>query len=181
MPATFTWQGCDETGADAVTATPFDIGVSGASVLMTQSRTWSVTPASSPIPAGQASIERHVRARYSGTFSNILPTSVKIWRSDSSTLATGVALRCGGLSDGSGVAYAVPSTTANGDAAVPTSEPASGNVSIDGTGSTRYSPGLASGLSRWLRLQVGTTISTPAGNFSNGDPQAVLTMKYTEN
>lgn len=178
MAATFTWQGCDETGGDTVTPTPFDIGASGSSINMSQSRTWATSVASSPIPAGQCSIERYIRAKFTGSFSSI--SDVKIWRSDANTLTTGVSLKAGGLADTLGVAWAVPSTTDNADAAIPTSEPGALNCTVDSSGATRYAPALVAADPRWIRLQVETTGSTPAGNISDGSPQVTITAKYTE-
>lgn len=177
MAATFGWQGADNAGS------VFDIGGSGSNVNFSQSTDWTIAYTASPIPAGQSSIERHCRAKFSGSFNNI--TSVKFWRSDSNTLATGVTVRCGGLSDGNGVAFATPSTVANSDAAVPVTEGASNAVvnpdaAKDGSGNV-YAPRLSSGNPRWLRLQVGTTGSTPAGDISSGSPMLQFTCKYTEN
>jgi hypothetical protein len=180
MAATFTWEGNDQTGTDTIGTgpTPFDIGGSGSSINFTQARNWSTSIASSPIPAGQASIERNIRGKFTGSFSSI--TTVKFWRSDANSLATGVTISAGGLADTLGVAWTVPSVTANADAAIPTSEPGSLNVAVDASGSTRYAPALSGGSPRWIRLQVHTTGSTPAGDIAGSTPHFQVTMKYTE-
>jgi hypothetical protein len=178
MAATLTWEGTDQFGTDTV-VTPFTLGgTSSATINFTRDRVWATTIAASPVPAGLASIERYIRAKFTGA-ANALHT-LKFWRSDGNTLPAGVSFTAGGLADGLGLSWAVPVTTPNADPAVPTSVPGSSNLAIElVTGIWIAPPPSISG--KFIRLQGRTTGATPPGNIAAGSPHVIFSIQYHEN
>jgi hypothetical protein len=74
------------------------------------------------------------------------------------------------------VAYAQPSETPNADSNVPTSEPAQNVESAEGETEIVYGASGVSGYTGYIRLQLRTTGSTPAGAVN----QKTFTFQYDE-
>ncbi len=118
-----------------------------------------------PIVAGENSYQKYFRAKFSDTFTEI--SNMKFWKSVGA-YKTGEA--CKGLNN---VAYATPAKTAEGgDGDVPeavgsawTIQSAAGTTTITAPGYTKYQ-----------RLQLRTTGSTPSGSVNT----KTFTFQYDE-
>jgi len=125
----------------------------------------NIVPATYPIIRGDASFEKYLRCKFSDTFTEI--SNMLFWRSDVLGYKTGEELKAA-----ENVAYATPSETPNADDDIPLSEgtalaiqSAAGTATITAPGYTKY-----------IRLQLQTTGSTPAGSVF----QKTLTFQYDE-
>jgi len=120
-----------------------------------------------PITRGDASFEKYLRCKFSDTFTEI--SNMKFWRSDVLGYKTGETLKAA-----ENVAFATPSETPNADSDIPLSEgaPALHIHSAAGTDTIT-----APGYTKYIRLQLHTTGSTPAGSVF----QKTFTMQYDEN
>ena len=117
-----------------------------------------------PITAGNASFEKYIRAKFGSTFTTI--SNMLFWMS-AGTLVTGEAINAA-----ANVAFSTPSATPNADSAIPTSagtalaiQSAAGAATITAPGYTKY-----------IRLQLTTTGSTPSGAVN----QKTFTFQYDE-
>jgi len=118
-----------------------------------------------PITRGNSSFEKYLRAKFSGTFTEI--SNIKYWRSDVLGYKTGETLKAA-----ANVAFATPSATPNADSNIPLSEGTSLAIQSAAGTSTITAPGYT----KYMRLQLQTTGSTPSGSVF----QKTLTMQYDE-
>jgi len=118
-----------------------------------------------PITRGDASFEKYIRAKFSDTFTEI--SNMKLWRSDVLGYKTGEALKAV-----ANVAFATPSETPNADGDIPLVEGSALSIqAADGSGTI-----VAPGYTKYLRLQIQTTGSTPAGSVF----QKTILFQYDE-
>lgn len=166
MAATFTW-----SQSHGATPTVTDLGLSGN--LFNYKRADDATAgnySSNPIPAGGRSYEVWLRGKFTGTFNEV--SNIQFWRSTNFSPSTGLHLRWDPTTP-SAYTQAITGGT-NCVSAVPTSDPGSQNVSVEGnpTGSLT-----ASGYSDYIVTQLATSADAAAGDTS----LAVFTMNYDEN
>lgn len=129
----------------------------------------NIVPASYPIIAGEASFEKYIRGKFTGTYTEI--SNIKFWKS-AGTLVTGEAIKAA-----ANVSFATPSSTANGDSDVPTSLGAALALnSAEGASTIVYGGSGVSGYTGYIRLQAQSTVSTPAGSAN----QKTYIMQYDE-
>lgn len=163
MAATYVWAQSNGAGETAT-----DLGASGN--LFNFKTNDDATPGnynSNPITAGNASMEVYLRGHFTGTFNTI--DNIQFWMSTDFSPNTGLSV----VSESNNLTYATPSASANGDSAVPTSDPGTANVSIGGSLSGNLS---SAGYSDYIRLQLQTTGSAAPGDTS----LAVFTLQYDE-
>ena len=117
-----------------------------------------------PITVSQSSFEKYIRAKFSSTFTTI--SNMLFWKS-AGTLVAGESITAA-----ANVSFATPSQTANADSAIPTTsgtalaiQSAAGTATIVAPGYTKY-----------IRLQLQTTGSTPSGAVN----QKTFTFQYDE-
>ena len=117
-----------------------------------------------PITVSEASFEKYIRSKFGSTFTTI--SNMKFWKS-AGTYVVGESITAA-----ANVAFATPSQTANADSAIPTAvgsalaiQSAAGTSTITTAGYTKY-----------IRLQLQTTGSTPAGAVN----QKTFTFQYDE-
>ena len=127
----------------------------------------NLVPASNPIVAGGASFEKYIRVKFTGSWTEI--SNMKFWKS-AGAYVTGEAIKLGIVD------YAQPSETPNADSDVDESEPGWVVNSAEGNPTIEYGASGVSGLSQYMRLQLQTTGSTPAGAVN----QKTFTMQYDE-
>ena len=118
-----------------------------------------------PITRGDASFEKYIRSKFSGGFTEI--SNMKFWRSDILGYKTDETLKAA-----ANVAFATPSATPNADSDIPlvvgsalAIQSAAGTTTITAPGYTKY-----------IRLQIHTTSSTPSGAVF----QKTLCFQYNE-
>jgi hypothetical protein len=118
-----------------------------------------------PITRSESSFEKYIRCKFSDTFTEI--SNMKLWRSDVLGYKAGETLKAA-----ANVAFATPSETPNADSDIPLNEGASLAIqAADGSGTI-----VAPGYTKYLRLQIQTTGSTPSGAVF----QKTLTFQYDE-
>ena len=118
-----------------------------------------------PITRGQSSFEKYLRCKFSDTFTEI--SNMKFWRSDVLGYKTGETLKAA-----ANVAFATPSATPNADSNIPLNEGASLAIQSAAGTTTITAPGYT----KYMRLQLQTTGSTPSGSVF----QKTLTFQYDE-
>jgi len=118
-----------------------------------------------PITRGNASFEKYLRCKFTDTFTEI--SNMKFWRSDVLGYKAGETLKAA-----SNVAYATPSQTPNADSNIPLNEGASLAIQSAAGTTTITAPGYT----KYMRLQLHTTGSTPAGSVF----QKTLLFQYDE-
>jgi len=118
-----------------------------------------------PITRGDASFEKYIRAKFSGGFTEI--SNMKLWRSDVLGYKTGETLKAA-----ANVAFATPSATPNADSDIPLNEGASLAIQSAAGTTTITAPGYT----KYIRLQIQTTGSTPSGSVF----QKTITFQYDE-
>jgi len=118
-----------------------------------------------PITRGNASFEKYMRCKFSGTFTEI--SNMKFWRSDTNGYKTGETLKAA-----ANVAFATPSATPNADSDIPLNVGTSLSIQAADGSSTITAPGYT----KYMRLQLQTTGSTPSGSVF----QKTLTFQYDE-
>ena len=124
-----------------------------------------ITPADNPIPKGQNSFQKYLKAYFSDTFAEI--SNMKFWMSIG-VLLTGEAIV--GINN---VAFAEPSRTKDGgDGAIPITEGTAWAIQAEDGSSTI----IAEGYTKYIRVQETTTILTPAGAAN----QKTFTFQYDE-
>jgi len=122
-----------------------------------------------PITRGNSSFEKYIRAKFTGTFTTI--SNMLFWKS-AGALVTGEVIKCA-----YNASFATPSATANGDSAVPTTSGGSSAIqSAEGAATIVYGASGVSGYTKYLRLQLDTTGSTPSGAVN----QKTFTFQYDE-
>jgi len=118
-----------------------------------------------PITRGNSSFEKYLRCKFSDTFTEI--SNMKFWRSDVLGYKTGETLKAA-----ANVAFATPSATPNADSDIPLNEGASLAIQSAAGTTTITAPGYT----KYIRLQLQTTGSTPSGAVF----QKTLTFQYDE-
>lgn len=158
MSATF---GFSEANGAGETVTDSISNLNMGSVDMT-----NLTPSTYPIVAGANAFEKYLKAKFSGTFTEI--SNMKFWKSVGA-LKTGEAI----LAD-EATAYAQPVATTSSVAldAIPTSVGTAITVHNTSGGLTITSPAYT----RYICIQLQTTGSTPAGALN----QKTFTFQYDE-
>ena len=119
-----------------------------------------------PITRGNASFEKYLRCKFSGTFTEI--SNMKFWRSDVLGYKTDEALKAS-----ENEAYVTPSDVANADSDIPLTEGTA--LAIE---SEEVDPTLITtpGYTLYIRLQLQTSVSTPSGSVF----QKTLMFQYDE-
>jgi hypothetical protein len=125
--------------------------------------------ASYPITAGLNSFAKYIRAKFTGTWTEI--SNMKFWKS-AGAYVTGEAIKAS-----ANAVYATPSATGTGDSDIPTVEGSALAInSAEGEATIVYGASGVSGYSGYIRMQLQTTVSTPAGAVN----QKTLTFQYDE-
>jgi hypothetical protein len=160
MAATHAFKESNGAGETETTATNLNFGSNDSPNLNTTTY---------PITRGDASFEKYLRALFTGIFTEI--SNMKFWKS-AGTLVTGETIKAA-----ANVAYAQPSATPNADSDVPVTEGTALSMqSAEGAATIVYGASGVSGYTKYLRLQLQTTGSTPAGAVN----QKTFTMQYDE-
>jgi len=161
MSATFEWSESNtvsETITDGIANVNF--GSNDSSELDT---------ATYPIVRGSSSFEKYIRAKFSDVFTEI--SNIIFWKS-AGALVTGETIKAA-----VNVAFTTPSSTANADSAVPTTEGTALSLqSAEGAATIVYGASGVSGYTGYIRLQTSSTLSTPTGAGN----QKTFTMQYDE-
>ncbi len=124
----------------------------------------NIVPATYPITRADASFEKYIRAKFAGTFTEI--SNMLFWKS------VGVYVADESCKAAANVAYVQPSETANGDSDIPVTEGTALVIQAsDGTATI-----LAPGYTKYIRSQLQTGVTTPAGAVN----QKTLTFQYDE-
>jgi hypothetical protein len=118
------------------------------------------------ITAGDASFEKYLRCKFSDTFTEI--SNMKLWRSDSNGYKTGETLKAA-----ANQAFATPLAIPNADSDIPLVEGSALHIHSAAGTDTITAPGYT----MYMRLQLQTTGSTPAGVVF----QKTITFQYDEN
>ena len=117
----------------------------------------NLVPASNPIVRGNASYEKYIRCKFTGTWTTI--SNMLFWKS-AGAYVTGEAIKAA-----ANVAYATPSETPNADSDVPITEGAALAInSAEGAATIVYGASGVSGYTGYIRLQTRSTVSTPTGS-----------------
>jgi hypothetical protein len=161
MPASFHWY--ESNGAGEVETA--DI----ANVNFGSNDSPNINTTTYPIVAGNASFEKYIKALFSGVWTEI--SNMKFWKS-SGALVTGETLKAA-----ANISYAQPSATPNADSDIPTTEGTALAIeSAEGDNVITYGASGVSGYSAYIRLQLQTTTSTPAGAVNEKE----FTFQYDE-
>lgn len=158
MAATFEWSesnGAGEAVQDNI-----------ANINFGSTDTYEITPASYPIVAGANSYEKYIRAKFTGTFTEI--SNMKFWKSAGS-YKTGEAIKAA-----ANQAYGTPTSSVSAKAIsdIPVVEGSALSIQSSSGGSTITSPGYT----KYICMQLQTTVSTPAGAVNT----KTLTFQYDE-
>lgn len=122
-----------------------------------------------PVIAGESSFEKYIRGLFSGTFTEI--SNILFWKS-SGEYKTGETIKAA-----ANAVYATPSATPNADDDVPVTEGTALAIkSAEGADVIEYGASGVSGYTGYIRLQLQTTESTPAGAVN----QKEFTLQYDE-
>jgi hypothetical protein len=122
-----------------------------------------------PILRGSSSFEKYLRCKFTGVYSII--SNMKFWKS-AGTLVTGETIKAA-----TNQVYTQPSATANGDSDVPVTEGAALTLqSAEGEATIVYGASGVSGYTKYVRLQLQTTVSTPSGAVN----QKTFVFQYDE-
>jgi hypothetical protein len=115
-----------------------------------------LVPATYPIVRGEASFEKYLRCKFTGSWTVI--SNMKFWKS------LGNYVTDESIKAAANVAYAQPSETPNADSAIPTLVGSALSIqSAEGAATIVYGGTGVSGYTKYIRLQTQTTVSTPAG------------------
>lgn len=158
-----TWQWAQQNGA--APGTPTDIGDTAGNFFNFKAND-SATPSdysSNPITAGNNSMEVYLRGHFTGTFNQI--SNMLFWNSVQSLTGygSGASIKASIQST-----YSTPTTTPNGDSAVPTSQ----GSALAVTPSTISSPGY----SDFIRLQLATGANASPGDGGSNE----FSFRYSE-
>jgi len=130
---------------------------------------YNLAPASYLITAGANSFKKYIRCKFTSTYTEI--SNMKFWKS-AGALGTGEVITAA-----ANATFATPSAGASGDSAIPTTEgTALALNSAEGAATIVYGGSGVSGYTGYLRLQLQTTESTPAGAVA----QKTLTFQFDE-
>lgn len=126
----------------------------------------NLTPSTYPIVAGANAFEKYLKAKFSGTFTEI--SNMKFWKSVGA-LKTGEAILADEVTS---YAQPVATTSAVAVSAIPTSVGSAIVVHSAAGAATIAAPGYT----RYIALQLQTTVSTPAGALNT----KTFTFQYDE-
>ncbi len=122
-----------------------------------------------PITRGDDSFEKYIRCFFTGIWTEI--SNMKFWKS-AGVYVTGESIKAS-----ANAVYAQPSETPNADSAVPTTEGTALSInSAEGAATIDYGASGVSGYTGYIRLQLHTTGSTPAGAVN----QKTFIFQYDE-
>jgi hypothetical protein len=156
MPATFVFSESNTSGE-----TPHD---NIANLNFGSNDSYEIVTTTYPIVRGNASYEKYIRAKFTGSFSEI--SNMKFWKS-SGTYVEGETLKAA-----ANVAFVTPSQTPNADSDIP--------IIVENALSIQSAAGTATiitpGYTKYIRLQLRTTGSTPSGAVN----QKIFCMQYDE-
>ena len=128
-----------------------------------------IVTANDPVIAGDASFEKYIRCKFTGTWTEI--SNMKFWKS-AGAYKTGEAIKAA-----ANVAYVQPSATPNADSDIPTVEGSALEIeSAEGNPTIEYGASGVSGYTAYIRLQLQTTEETPAGAVN----QKTIIFQYDE-
>lgn len=149
--------GAIETGHDGITNINFGSNDS-----------YNLNPSTYPIVRNTNSYAKYIRGLFTGTWTQI--SNMKFWKS-AGDYVTGETIKAG-----FNVSYATPSQVDTGDSNIPVSEPSQNVNSFEGNLTIDYGASGVSGYTDYIRLQLQTTASSPAGTVN----QKTFTMQYDE-
>lgn len=122
-----------------------------------------------PITRGQSSFEKYLRCKFTDVYTEI--SNMKFWKS-AGTLVAGETIKAA-----TNQAYVQPSATANADSDVPTEVGSALTLqSAEGAATIIYGASGVSGYTKYVRLQLQTTVSTPSGAVN----QKTFVFQYDE-
>lgn len=128
-----------------------------------------IVTSSYPVIAGESSFEKYLRSKFTGVFTEI--SNMKFWKS-AGAYGTGE-----GIKAAANAIYTQPSATPNADSAIPESLGAALAInSAEGNATIVNGASGVSGYSGYIRLQLDTTGSTPAGAVA----QKTFCFQYDE-
>ncbi len=160
MAAIATWKESNGAGEVVNTAANLNFG---------SNDSYDLNTTTYPIVRGGASYEKYLRCLFSGTWTVI--SNLKWWKS-SGTLVTGETIKAA-----TNQSYTQPVNSANGDSDIPTSEGTALTLqSMEGAATIVYGASGVSGHTKYMRLQLQTTGSTPSGAVN----QKTITLQYDE-
>lgn len=160
MAATHAWKESNGAGEVESTATNINFGSNDSPNLNTTTY---------PITRGDASFEKYIRCLFTGIWTEI--SNMKFWKS-AGDYVTGEAIKAA-----ANVAYVQPSETPNADDDIPLIEGSALAIeSAEGEATIEYGASGVSGYTDYIRLQLRTTGSTPAGAVN----QKTFTFQYDE-
>jgi hypothetical protein len=123
-----------------------------------------------PITRGNASFEKYIRCLFSGVWTEI--SNMKLWRSDANGYKTGETLKAA-----TNTVYVQPSATPNADDDIPLNVGTALAIqSAEGNPTIVYGDSGVSGYTKYVRLQIHTTGSTPSGSVF----QKTILFQYDE-
>ena len=124
----------------------------------------NLVTATYPISKGQNSFSKYLKAHFYGTFTTI--SNMLFWKS-AGTYVTGESIVAA-----ANATFSTPSQTATGDSAIPTTSGTALTIQSSGGNATITAPGYT----KYIRLQLQTTGSSPAGAVN----QKTFTFQYDE-
>ena len=130
-----------------------------------------LVPSANLILRGESSFEKYIRGLFTGVFNEI--SNMKFWKS-SGVFVTGESIKA---SQPYAPDYATPSEVANADDDVPEDSGAALILKSAEGGFTIVPGSGVSGYTGYIRLQLQSTILTPAGDVNEKE----FTLQYDEN
>jgi hypothetical protein len=122
-----------------------------------------------PVTRGNASFEKYLRCKFTGVYTEI--SNMKFWKS-LGALGIGETIKAA-----ANVVFVTPSQTPNADSNIPTTEGTALAInSAEGANVIVYGATGVSGYTKYTRLQLQTTGSTPSGAVA----QKTFTFQYDE-
>lgn len=160
MAATHAWKESNGAGEDVSTITNINFGSNDSPNLNTTTY---------PVIAGESSFEKYIRCLFTDVWTEI--SNMKFWKS-AGDYKTGEVIKAD-----VNVSYVQPSDTPNADDNIPTDEGSALLVkSAEGEDTIVYDDSGVSGYTGYIRLQLQTTGSTPAGAVNT----KTFTFQYDE-
>ena len=128
-----------------------------------------LTPVTYPITRAENSFDKYIACKFTGTWTDI--TNMKFWKS------AGAYVTDEDIHAEANASYATPSATGMGGVTIPTTEGTALSInSKEGENHIEYGVSGVSGYTTYMRLQLQTTGSTPAGAVN----QKTFTFQYDE-
>ena len=150
MSAEFTWKESNGSGEDESTITNINFGSNDSP---------NLNVSNYPILSGESSFEKYIRCLFTGSWTEI--SNMKFWKSAGDYIS-GESIKAD-----VNVIYVQPSETPNADDDIPTDEGSALVVkSAEDEDTIVYGETGVSGYTGYIRLQIQTTGSVPAGSLS---------------